>query len=345
MTSQRKPARLLALGLAAFLFVFTLAACGDSNFVTNTDDEATSTELTDLAARLSTDLSLSTEQANEINSLLATDDKPAPGHLWTVAAELQKTLTDEQKTALLEKAEQRRAEWAEGRQGRRFSRDGEGQGRRFNRDGQAPRQRFQRQGEKGNGSLNDLLTDEQKEQMKTLREANREEIKALVEAKENGSITEEDFREQAKALREANREALQNLLTDEQKATLEQKREEMKAKFEERKDAAETARVEALGLTADQQVALAEMREAHRAEAKALIEQARAGDLDREAIRTEMQSLRETHKAALADVMTPEQIEIADIHHALMGSINARRGARHGGKGMRGARGFRGQNG
>ena len=348
MTSQRKHTRLLALGLAAFLFVFTLAACGDSNFVTNTDDEATSTELTDLAARLSTDLGLSIEQTNRVNDLLAVsgDEKPEPGHLWTVAAELQQTLTDEQKARLFENVEQRRAEFAEGRQGRRFNRDGQGQGRRSNRDGQGQGRRFQRQGENGWSFLNDFLTPEQQEAMKTLREANRAEMKTLVEARQNGSLTDEDFREQAKALREANREAMQNLLTDEQKATLEQKHEEMKARVEAHKDDATAARVEALGLTADQEVALAEMRQAHRAEAKTLIERAHAGDLDRETVRTEMQTLREANKAALADVLTPEQIEITDIHNALRGSIAARRSGRRGGsKGVRGTRGFRGQNG
>ena len=340
MTSQRKHTRLAALGLAAFLFVFTLAACGDSNFVTNTDDEATSTELSELAARLSTDLSLSTEQTNQVNSLLAVDDKPAPGHLWSVAAELQKTLTDKQKATLFETAEQRRAESSEGMRGRRFNRDGQGQGRRFNREGDGTGRRFQRQGDGRQGFLNDFLTPEQQEAMKALRETQREEMKALVEARESGSLTDEAFREQAKALREANREAMQNLLTDEQKATLEQKREEMKAQFEERKDAANAARVEVLGLTADQEVALAEMREAHRAETRAVFEQARSGNADREAIRAEIQALREAHKAALADVLTPEQIEITDIRNALMGGIAARRG---GPKGVRGARGFRGQ--
>ncbi len=331
MTSQRKHSRLatLALGVFIFLFVVTLAACGDSNFVTNTDDEATPAELGELAARLSTELSLSTEQINEVNSLLAVDDKPAPGHLWTVAAELQKTLTDEQKATLFEKAAERRATMAEGRQGRRFNRDGQGQGRRF-----------QRQGEGRSGFMNDFLTPEQKETMKALRETQRAEMKALVEARQAGTLTDEAFREQAKALREAQREAMQNLLTDEQKATLEQKREEMKATFEERKDAAAAACVEALGLTADQEVALAEMREEHRAETRAAVEQARSGDADRDAVRTEIQALRDAHKAALADVLTPVQIEITDIHNALMGGIAARRG---GPKGARGARGFRGQ--
>ena len=329
MTLQRKHIRLAALGLAAFLFVFTLAACGDANFVTNTDDEATPAELSELAARLSTDLSLSTEQTNQVNSLLTVDDKPAPGHLWTVAAELQKTLTAEQKATLIEKAAERRSARAEGGHGRRFNRDGDGTGRRFERQGNG-RADF----------MNDFLTPEQQEAMKALRETQRAEMKALVEARQSGSLTDEAFREQATARREAHREAMQNLLTDEQKATLEQKREEMKARFEERKDAAETARVEALGLTADQEGALAEMREAHRAEARAVVEQARSGNADRDAIRTEIQALREAHKAALADVLTPEQIETTDIHNALMGGLAARRG---GPKGGRGVRGFRGQ--
>ena len=332
MTSQRNHTRRLALGLAAFLFIATLAACGDSNFVTNTADEATSTELTDLAARLSTDLSLTTEQANQVNDLLAADDKPAPGHLWTVAAELQQTLTDEQKTTLLETAAQRRADLAEDRQGRRFNRDGQGRSGR----------RFQRQGKGGPGFSGDFLTPEQQAEMKALREANRAEMKALREARQNGSLTDENFREQAKALREANREAMQNLLTDEQKAELEQKREERKARFEERKDAGAAARVDALGLTAGQEATLAELREEHRADAKALFEQVRSSDLDREAVRTEMQTLREAHKAALADVLTPEQIETMDIHNALRSGIAARRS---GAKGVRGGRGFRGQNG
>lgn len=341
MNVPRKYTRLLA----PFLFIFILAACGDSNFVTNTDDEATPAELNDLAARLSTDLGLSTEQVNQVNDLLATDDNPTPGYLWTVAAELQQTLTDEQKATLFKTVETRRAEFAEGRQGRRFNRDGQRKGQRFNRDGQGDGRRFQREGEKGNGFRSDFLTTEQQETMKSLRETNRAEMKALAEARENGTLTDEDFRTQAKALREANREAMKNLLTEEQKATMEQKREEMKTRREERKQTADDTRIEVLDLTANQEVALTEMREAHRDELKALFEQVRDGNGDRESVRTDVQALREAHKAALADVLTPEQLETTNIHNALMGGISARRGGRRTGfDGARGGRGFRGQN-
>ncbi|MCH8960014.1 MAG: hypothetical protein IH820_01470 [Bacteroidetes bacterium] len=203
------------LALAAFLFVFAFAAC-DSSPSAIADEEATSAELSDLSARLSTDLGLSTEQAQEINNLFAVsgDEKPEPGHLWTVAAELQKTLTDEQK------------------------------------------------------------------------------------------------------------------------ATFEEKRAERKARFGEHREAASEARNEALGLSADQEAALASMREAHQPERKALIEKIRAGDLDRETVKAEFEALREANKAALAEVLTPEQVEIAEIHNALAGGIALRRAGRRGPRGF-----------
>lgn len=319
---QRTP---LVLTLAAFLLAVTLAACGDANLVTSTDDEATAAELSELAARLATDLDLSTEQVNAVNDHLAVDDKPAPGHLWTAAAALQHSLTDAQKATLFEQAAERRAERGEGMRDRRLNRafDGEGQGQ--------PR-RLQRRGEGGHGLAEDFLTPEQQAAMQTLRETQREAMQDLVAARDEGTLSAEAFREQAKALREAHHEAMQNLLTDEQKATLEAKREAMKARFSEQRDAADAARVEALGLTADQEVALEELREAQRAETRALVEEARSGgDVDRQALRTAMKTLREAHKAALADVLTPVQMEITDIHNVLAGTLAARRGGRRGG--------------
>ena len=317
------------LALAAFFFVFTFAAC-DSDPSALVDEEATATELTDLAARLSTDLDLSTEQAQAINSLVTVsgDEKPVPGHLWTVAAGLQKTLTDEQKAMLFENLEQRTAELAEGMKSRRFNQGDKGNARRF-----------QRQGDNGAEFLN--LTPEQQEHMKALREANRAEMKALMEARKDGSLSEDDFREQAKALREKNHEAMQALLTDEQKATLEEKRAERKSRFGDRREAAAeakeiaaTARAEALGLTADQEAALASMQEEHQAARKALAEKIRAGDVDREGVKAEFETFRAANQAALTEILTPEQLETVEIHNALAGGLALRRAGR------RGARGF-----
>ncbi|MFB3131976.1 MAG: hypothetical protein ACE10K_05585, partial [Rhodothermales bacterium] len=178
--------------------------------------------------------------------------------------------------------------------------------------------------------LSDFLTTEQQEQTKALREAKQEAMKALMEARQDGSLSPEDFREQAKALRENAHEEMQALLTDEQKATFEEKRDARKARFGEHREAASEARNEALGLSADQEAALASMREAHQAERKAFVEKIRAGDLDREAVKAEFEALREATKAALAEVLTPEQIETVEIHNALTGGVALRRAGRRG---------------
>ncbi len=319
------------LALAAFLLVFLLAACDAGPSAT--DEEALDpTELTELAATLATDLNLSPDQTKQVNSLLATGERRDPGHLWTVAAALQERLTDAQKARLFELAAQRGERFGEqGRRGR-FHRGEQGFGQRFG----------QRRGANG---LAALLTPEQQEALKALREANHEKVQALVQARQDGTITPEAFREQMQRLREAMRAEMDALLTDEQKATLEQKREDAKTRLGEHKAATEEARAAALGLSTEQEAALEAMQEAHQAQMKALMEQVRAGDADRQAMRAQFQEMREAHKADRAAVLTPEQVEIVEIHHALMARLGAKHGQRPGFGGPGGPHGPGGRNG
>lgn len=335
MTRFQKPSRFLARGLVALLLVAAVTAC-DSNPAA-TLDELTAAERSTLAATLSTELDLSTAQAEQINSLLAGTDKPEPGRLWTLAAELQQTLTDEQKAVLFEKVEQHRARMQENRQ-QRFQQGDQRRGQRFNRNAQRPGMR-RPQGMRGVSS--DLLTPEQQEQVTALREAHREQMQTLIEARQDGSLAPEAFREQAQALREQMRDAMQNLLTDEQKATLEQRRQERQTTATERRDAVAAARAEALGLNGEQEAALEALNEKHRAERQALREQRRADNLDRDGIRAATQALRDAHKAALAEILTEEQLEIVELHAALQSGIAAaRRGSFRGRQGIDGPRGF-----
>ena len=89
------------------------------------------------------------------------------------------------------------------------------------------------------------LTDAQKAQIKAIHEANkpsgafRDELKSIAEARKAGTITEAQ-KERVKAIRQeamANRkkvhEQILNVLTAEQKAQIEQRRNEMKQKREE----------------------------------------------------------------------------------------------------------------
>ena len=90
------------------------------------------------------------------------------------------------------------------------------------------------------------LTDAQKEQIHTILESNKpdqasmEQMHTLMEAKRNGTLTA-DQQAQLKTLREQQGEKMRsvheqilNVLTPEQKAQLEQKRQEMKQRWEQR---------------------------------------------------------------------------------------------------------------
>lgn len=90
------------------------------------------------------------------------------------------------------------------------------------------------------------LTDAQKQQIHTILEANKpdpktfEELRPLMEAKRNGTITAEQetklkaFREQAKQKHDQVKSQVLAVLTTEQKAQLEKLKEEWKQKREER---------------------------------------------------------------------------------------------------------------
>lgn len=89
------------------------------------------------------------------------------------------------------------------------------------------------------------LTDAQKQQLKAIYEANKpsqqdmELMRSLAEARRNGTLTE-DQKAQLRQLRDARRQTseairtqIQGILTDEQKAQLEAKRTEMKQRMEQ----------------------------------------------------------------------------------------------------------------
>lgn len=167
-----------------------------------------------------------------------------------------------------------------------------------------------------------LLTDEQKERAKQLREEYREQFQALREQREGGEMTPEAFRKEAKALREQARSDMRDLLTDEQKAKLKSWREQ----HAERRQEAQAVRAEVLDLSADQQEALRQLREEQRAARRELFRQLRNGD--RGALRDAMNELRTQRRAQTEAVLDDRQMEIIVLHRALVGRT-LRHTARH----------------
>jgi Spy/CpxP family protein refolding chaperone len=115
--------------------------------------------------------------------------------------------------------------------------------------GRFGKHRFGKRGRFGMGHKMGLrgieLTEAQREQIKAIREANKgnqarfAEIRPLLEAKRNGTITPEQqarldaFRKEAKERRMAMKQQIEAILTPEQKAKIEANREEMKLRREE----------------------------------------------------------------------------------------------------------------
>lgn len=109
-----------------------------------------------------------------------------------------------------------------------------------------------REGFRGHGEMGMLrginLTDAQKAQIKSIREANKpdqanfDQLKAIREAHKNGTpITDEQkkqlkaFREQSEANSKSVHDQILGVLTAEQKAQLETRRQEMKQRMQERR--------------------------------------------------------------------------------------------------------------
>jgi protein CpxP len=100
----------------------------------------------------------------------------------------------------------------------------------------------------GHGLRGIELTDVQKDQIKTIREANkldpsiREEMKTIMQARRAGTLTEdqklrmETLRAQAKQHADIVRIQIESILTPEQKQQLETRKQEMKERMEKRRE-------------------------------------------------------------------------------------------------------------
>ncbi len=308
-------------GVFFVLALFLISACDTAT--PEAEEVAVEDEtLQAVAEALQTELDLSAAQAQEINGVLATHAGEEVGALWFVAAELQERLTEEQKASLFARAAERRdafrARRAEGAPGRL---NGKG---RMRRAGGFIRGALE-------GPLAERLTEEQQTAFDELRARHREAMRALIDRKREGTLAPEDFREQMRSLNESMKAEVGALLTDEQKAALEARREEGRQARRARAGERLEAMAEALELTPEQQAKLRELRETHRAAMKAFMEEARAGERDREEIRAALAEMRAAQRAGRAGVLTDRQEEIVRLHRILAAKVmTKRRGAGEG---------------
>ena len=244
--------------VAAALMLTTLAACDSSSAVGGIDGDGS---LDATVASIAMDLGFSADETAALSGAFAkfgdSDGGDAaamhePGFLWQVAAELQATLTDEQKARLFERlkraGEQRRAGPGAGGQGMRPGQGFGGQGGPGGPGG------F---GDRRGDAIGQLdLSDAQKEAIAAIRAEFKPQIEAILAQRE--TLTRAEIKEQLDALHEEIKARVEDVLTDEQKAQLEEMKAEAEARRAERearqaeaREEAKLVMIEVLGLTDD----------------------------------------------------------------------------------------------
>ena len=311
----------LITSLFITLALFT-AGC-ENPFAQNDEIQLDSPELEMFSSDLENDLNLSDKSVRNLRSALGRHGRGGerdrePGFLWKLAAELQQTLTEEEKNNIFARLEE-------------VKEKGKDRGKDAGKD----------RGKKDGGALRviySVLTDDQKPQFDAIMEAFRTGMDAIFASIKAGEMTREEAKAEIESMEETMKSAIDALLTDDQKAQLEQMREDRKAEKKAYMEAVRQAKIEALGLTDDQIAAI----EAARAETKAAMEalkaQVESEDLTKEEAREAAKAIFEANKTAMDAIFTATQIEIIKIHKYL--EMRWRHNKDRGGKdGKRGGRG------
>ena len=285
------------LPIASMLLVIT----GCENSMRSESSNLDSAELQELSSELTYDLGLSKSSTDAMNKSLNRHGKGGkhrePGFLWKVAAEMSDQLTDEEKAVLFEKMYEKDIPLFGGSKGKKS-----------------------KSGKKGKSQSRDLfniLTDDQKDLYKAMMAAYKEKFKSLRDQVKDGSLSKEDAKEQMKALKDALRAEVDALLTDDQKAQLEQNKVDRDAKRQAYRDSSKAVMVETLGMTEDQVSAYDAANQEAKDATSALFEQAKNGDIDRETLRASLKLVFTTKNEKLTAIFNDQQLDIIKIRKAL----------------------------
>ena len=277
---------------------FLLFAVGCDNPMLDNAAELDSPELQDFAKELSSDLGLSESSASAVNDVLNRHGRKGkhrePGFLWKVAGELAVELSDEEKARLFEKMDEKEIPLFSSSKGKK--------------------------GKKGKSyfsQIKKVLTDDQKVTFKAIKVAYKERFKAIHEQVKDGTLSKEDAKAQKDALREALKAEIDALLTDEQKAQLEQNKADRKEKRKAYRDSTKAVKVAVLGMTTDQLTAFDAAHQEARDAVKALFEKSKNGDIDKDTLREGLKNIFAAKNEKMLGIFDDSQIEIIKIHKAL----------------------------
>ena len=278
--------------------ILLLFAVGCDNPMLDNRVELDNSELQDFSSELASDLGLSKTSASAVNDVLNRHGRGGkhkePGFLWKVAGELADKLSDEEKARLFEKMEEKEIPLF---------------GTPKIKKGKKSKDPF--------SVIKKVLTDDQKVTFKAIKIAYKEKFKVINEQVKDGTLSKEDAKAQKNALKEAFKAEIDALLTDEQKAQLEQNKADRKEKRKAYRDSTKAVKIAVLGMTQDQVSAFDAANQEARDAAKALFEKSKNGDIDKDTLREGLKNIFAAKNEKMAGIFDDSQLEIIKIHKAL----------------------------
>ena len=294
--------KLFLLTIIGFMFVVGCDTMNNDRDV-NLDDP----ELQALAEGLNADIGLSKSSDDALKDALNRHGKDGkhrrdPGFLWNVAAEMQESLTQEEKDKMFEWMDANSVAFLHAPE---------------RKDHRGPK------GDKGGIDIRLMMTvmdTDQQEALKNIMDSYRSQMDAVMRAMKDGTKDEATAKAEIEALELAMKNEIDSLLTDEQKDRIDRLQADMKQKRDDAFQAERDAMVAALEMTTEQEASLVEINQKHEDAVKALFEEMKnAGDsADRKEFEDRIKDLNVTRNNELELLFSDKQLEVVKVHASLV---------------------------
>ena len=294
--------KLSLLTITGFLLV---AGCETMN--NDSDVSLDDPELQALAEGLNADIGLSKSSDDAFKDALNRHGKDGkhrrdPGFLWNVAAEMQESLTQEEKDKMFEWMDANSVAFLHAPE---------------RKDHRGPK------GDKGGIDIRLMMTvmdTDQQEALKNIMDSYRSQMDAVMRAMKDGTKDEATAKAEIEALELAMKNEIDSLLTDDQKDRIDRLQADMKQKRDDAFQLERDAMVAALEMTTEQEASLAEINQKHEDALKALFEEMKnAGDsADRKGFEDRIKDLNATRNNELELLFSDKQLEVVKVHASLV---------------------------
>ena len=294
--------KLSLLTIIGFMLVVGCDTMNNDSDV-NLDDP----ELQALAEGLNTDIGLSKSSDNAFKDALNRHGKDGkhrrdPGFLWKVAAEMQESLTQEEKDKMFAWMDAHSVAFLHAPE---------------RKDHRGPK------GDKGGMDIRLMMTvmdADQQAALKNIMDSYRSQMDEVLRAMKDGTKDEATAKAEIEALELAMKNEIDSLLSEDQKDRIDRLQADMKQKRDDAFQSERDAMVTALDMTEDQEAGLAEINQKHADALKALFEEMKnAGDsADRKEFGDRIKDLSVTRNNELELLFNDKQLEVIKVHASLV---------------------------